>query len=77
MHAIFLGGVLVIADSAAYLDKLVAEVVRSDLAKDHLVSRPPNRNLEIIIFGVHLEMGRDDLVEALRSQKLWTKLNFP
>lgn len=44
------GGMLIFANSTADLERLVTEVNRSDLAKDHSVTR--RRNPEIVIFGI-------------------------
>lgn len=41
-------GVLIFADSFADLEKLVAEVDRSDLVKDCSVSKPDKRNLRLL-----------------------------
>lgn len=41
---------------------------RQNHAKDHLVSRPAKCNPEFVILGVGRDMGRDEVVEALRIQ---------
>lgn len=54
---------LIFADGAAELKKLVVEVDRTDLVKVHLVSKPENHNPEIVIFCVDANISGNTVLD--------------
>lgn len=61
-------GVVIFADSAADLERLVAEVDQSDLVKNHSASKPVRGHPQIVDFGVGTDSTGDKIIQVLEYQ---------